>query len=307
MNKVFYIVLNNQRFMVLFLLLYHLMLCPPSLKGDNLLQGLKVGFHHSMQSTNKYPIRESRLLRLNEHWKNAKYLYDKYIINNTDELDSLRIPKRIHQIWLGSSFPERCKKFQKTWLAHHPDWEYTLWTEAEIEEFGLVNQDLYNAATNFGEKSDIARYEILYRIGGLYIDTDFECLKPFDSFHYYCDFYAGVDYGKGFAVFNGLIGSAPGNNILKHCIDNLPFSKNELGGFKEILSRTGPLYFTESIKKEIASSDERIVLFPVTYFYPWPWMYRNQNLPDQINSWIKPETFAIHHWHVSWNGGTVDR
>ena len=33
-----------------------------------------------------------------------------------------------------------------------------------------------------GEKSDIFRYEILYRFGGVYVDTDFECIKPFECF-----------------------------------------------------------------------------------------------------------------------------
>jgi hypothetical protein len=27
-------------------------------------------------------------------------------------------------------------------------------------------------------------------------------------------------------------------------------------------------------------------------------MYDNK--PEQIKSWIKPESFAMHHWHVSW-------
>ena len=41
-------------------------------------------------------------------------------------------------------------------------------------------------------KSDIARYEIIYRYGGVYIDTDFECLRPLDFLHYIYDFYTGI-------------------------------------------------------------------------------------------------------------------
>ena len=33
-----------------------------------------------------------------------------------------RIPKIIHQIWLGSPLPERYKQWQRTWTDNHPDW-----------------------------------------------------------------------------------------------------------------------------------------------------------------------------------------
>jgi mannosyltransferase OCH1-like enzyme len=42
-------------------------------------------------------------------------------------------------------------------------------------------QAAFDRASNFGEKSDIWRYEILFRLGGVYVDTDFECVRPFDS------------------------------------------------------------------------------------------------------------------------------
>ena len=34
---------------------------------------------------------------------------------------------------------------------------------------------------NFGEKSDILRLEILYQMGGIYVDMDFECLQNMDN------------------------------------------------------------------------------------------------------------------------------
>ena len=74
------------------------------------------------------------------------------------------IPKIIHQIWLGSSLPEKYKRFQQSWKKYHPDWTYILWSEKEIEEFGLKNKKIYDKTKNLGQKSDIARYEILYRI-----------------------------------------------------------------------------------------------------------------------------------------------
>ena len=41
----------------------------------------------------------------------------------------------------------------------------------------LKNQKAYSSAKNWGMKSDILRYEILQKFGGVYIDTDYECLQ----------------------------------------------------------------------------------------------------------------------------------
>ena len=91
-----------------------------------------------------------------------------------------RIPKIVHQIWLGGPVPEVYQAWMSSWLALN-GWEYKLWTDEELKTFHLHNKDLFDMAKNFGEKSDILRLEILFQYGGGYVDTDFECLRP-DSF-----------------------------------------------------------------------------------------------------------------------------
>lgn len=235
-------------------------------------------------------------------WSLAQSCYEKNWQKKTSIKKTKYIPKIIHQIWLGSPFPEKYKKLQETWLHLHPTWEYKLWTANDIKELGLVNQAAYDSVANYGQKADIARYEILYRFGGLYIDTDFECLKSFDEIHECCDFYSGIAVSAGVLSFNGLIGSIAEHPILKRCIQNIHITGST--NPQEILGQTGPQYFTNCIKKEINSPTAGIViLFPMTYFYPWPWWERNNNSREQIMRWVQPESFAIHHWYVSWNGG----
>ena len=41
---------------------------------------------------------------------------------------------------------------------------------SEVEQF--TTKDLIFEESNMGAKSDIARYEIVYRHGGMYLDTD---------------------------------------------------------------------------------------------------------------------------------------
>lgn len=239
-------------------------------------------------------------------WKNAKSSFDTHVVYNQKYQERVRIPKIIHQIWVGPNpFPERYKVFQKSWLEKHPDWQYILWTNELIEQFHLRNKMQYDATSNYGQKADIARYEILDRLGGLYIDTDFECLKPFDAIHHCCDFYAGVTSGPGFEVYNGLIGSIPGHPILKSCIDEInTYTKENLSreNFSsdpmDIIRKTGPIFFTKQIEKYFSLTINNIVLFPITYFYPWP-NYERDNTSN-IKKWFRPESYAVHHWHTAW-------
>jgi len=262
-----------------------------------------VPFHVGMKNSFWY---HPKLAEKDVMWQQVKNLYDTYVIDKVEYAEQVRIPKIIHQIWLGGPLPKKYYDWQKTWQKHHPDWEYKLWNEKDIEEFGLVNKHWYDQTPNLGQKSDIARYEILYRIGGLYVDTDFECTWPFDVFHLTSDFYAGImQWNTGFRLCNALIGSVPGHPILKACIETMNIdTKHHRDPRVNITYTTGPSHLTACFTQE-ASNGGRAVAFPVGYFYPWPWYKRKRGQHDKnkrkkILQWVRTETFAIHHWEESW-------
>lgn len=257
--------------------------------------GFGVPFSEGMRNFEWY--RDS-WTRTEPGWKLAAELYNKFIIDDLQYSDLPRIPKIIHQIWVGSPLPEKYLPLIATWQQFHPDWEYILWDDAMITALGLVNQAQYDATTNYGQKADIARYEILYRFGGVYADIDFECLRPFDVFHHVCDYYTGAAYSGRFSTFNGLIGAAPGNPIIKECIDTLNINDYYEGTPEHnILFTSGPFHQTRCF---IAKAHEggRAVAFPVDYFYPWPFSKKEDT--ENLSRWFKPETFAIHYWHAGW-------
>ena len=236
-----------------------------------------------------------------------KALYDKFIIKDFDYQLATRIPKIIHQIWLGSKLPQQYYTWQQSWIKHHPDWQYILWTDAEIEKLGLVNKPLYEACKSYGAKSDIARYEILYRYGGLYVDCDFECLQSCDIFHHGCDFYASCDNaenGNIMRITNGLIGVQPGHPIMKLCIEKIkqrPVAP--IIGAEQVIAATGPGLLTKCFFESSSEWDGPCVIFPATYFVPLPWHARfieATSSHERIKGWIKPESYAIHFWHGSW-------
>jgi mannosyltransferase OCH1-like enzyme len=135
------------------------------------------------------------------------------------------IPKVIHQIWIGdNAIPANYKYYLETWRKYHPDWEIKLWTKKEILQENFASKDLFDRARGFAEQSDIARYEILYRYGGLYIDTDVQCFANFDELHHKYDFYINMEppgvNKKIVSIVNMMIGAVPGHPIFAQALAN---------------------------------------------------------------------------------------
>jgi len=92
------------------------------------------------------------------------------------------IPKILHQIWIGPK--PAPTNLMKTWKEKHPDFEYILWTEQEIENrhLQLSCLDKINVIPEINGKADIIRWEILYQYGGYFVDADSICIEPFDVY-----------------------------------------------------------------------------------------------------------------------------
>lgn len=227
-------------------------------------------------------------------WQLLDKLFNDNYLNYQDSKVNV-IPKKIHQIWLGSPLPEKFKKLTDTWQRLNPEWEYKLWTDKDVKDIQIEKMDMYNAAKNFGMKSDILRYEILAQQGGVYVDTDFECLKPFDSLRYLY-FFASSAYTEYPYIYNSLIATIPHHHIIELCKTNLDiFYSGDKSAI--IMNGTGPYYFTKCFYSGIRHSDNNVVVFPVDYFFPLHHTDRNMENPM---SCIKEVSFAIHYWAVSW-------
>jgi len=229
-----------------------------------------------------------------ELYKFFRNLYNEHSPLQFTPDDQPRIPRIIHQIWLGSPVPEVFQKYIKTWKENHPGWKYKLWTDADVKKLKLHNQELYDKATNYGEKSDILRYEILYRAGGVYVDMDFECLRSLDLFHYTYDFYVGIQPLDSFylQLNNALIGSAPKHPILKQCIDGMKANEH----IKSIPAKTGPIHLTKCFFELAGKGDRRDIALPALYFYPLTCFAK----VCEREKWIKEGAYAVHHWARSW-------
>jgi mannosyltransferase OCH1-like enzyme len=207
-----------------------------------------------------------------------------------------KIPKKIHQIWLGGALPPSLLDLTNTIKDVNSDYEYKLWNESDIDDLQYLNRYLYNQTNNLGQRSDIVRYAILKQYGGIYLDTDFYGVKSFDSL-LHLDFFTGIAYDKEPTMFNGLIGSTPNNDLITE-INNIPSIQNNDG--MDVIRSTGPWYMTRKILAN-RTLTERFVCLPIPYFYPYPNFQQDKCYGDDFKKYIIDETICVHLWHSRWN------
>lgn len=256
-----------------------------------------------------FPVSSSSALEYRNNKKKFEALYNKNISFLAQDKDApSRIPKIVHQIWLGGEVPEDYILWMSTWM-NMEGWEYKLWRDRDVEKFSLHNRELYENAKDYGEKADILRYEILFREGGLYVDVDFENVNPelFNQLNKAFDFYAGLEPMEhrqpvnSPIVGNAIIASIPGHPILERVIldMNSHYNQNET---KWAVVATGPVYFTKKINEYIRLPDETYIniILPPTFFFPLTHSEVRTNVRNNFLKFIKPETAAIHYWSGSW-------
>lgn len=198
------------------------------------------------------------------------------------------IPRVFHQVWINRSnpdLPENFRAYRDGWLALHPDWEYKLWN---LDNLDFVPQrlDLLNSAKVYSQMADILRYEILLRHGGVYLDTDFECLRNIDPILAGVKNFSCSEDGRSVSV--GILGAVPNSIYMKRCVAALPAKLGQTNPAAE----TGPGLMTRVLLGDGVAGD--FTLFPREWFYPYNW-----NEPHRANEQF-PQAYAVHRWAHSW-------
>ncbi len=128
------------------------------------------------------------------------------------------IPHKIHYFWFGSG--EKSKEVIKcidSWKKNCPDFEIIEWNETNYDIHKHPFMEKAYEEKKWAFVSDYARLDILYNIGGIYLDTDVEVIKdlaPLCSNEAYMGFESPelVNDGHGF-------GCSPGMEIFKEMLD----------------------------------------------------------------------------------------
>ena len=92
------------------------------------------------------------------------------------------IPKIIHYCWFGGKpMPELPLKCIESWKKFLPEYELRLWNEETFDINSVPYVKEAYEARKFAFVSDYVRLWALEQEGGVYLDTDVEVLRSFDS------------------------------------------------------------------------------------------------------------------------------
>ena len=206
-------------------------------------------------------------------------------------MSNVVIPRLIHRIWIGSPIPPEFERFADSWARLNPEWEMRLWTDENRPR--LDNEHLWEQAPAIVPsrlvprfRSNLLRYELLFAYGGLYIDTDFEALKPIDSLIAGLPLFAAEE--RRGLIANGFMGSIPGHPFVRQLIDTAPASVARRPG-QPSWRTTGP----EHLTRTAAARPGELALVPAAAIYP----YHHTDLDDTGQHPTPPaDAFAHHVW-----------
>lgn len=189
------------------------------------------------------------------------------------------IPRTIHRIWLGDEeMPEELRRYGEGWAEQHPEWELRTWGDEDYER--LVPAAARVRARQAAEASDLLRYEILSRHGGVYVDTDVECRRPLDPLLEGISAFAAWEAPH--RVGTAILGCAPRHPAFE---DAAREARETAGLGPDSAFSTGPGFLTV-----VLAEHPDVTIFDSSLFYPYGW--DEPRPPDDAFD----GAYAVHHW-----------
>ena len=184
------------------------------------------------------------------------------------------IPQIIHQTWKTNEVPEKWQHFVNKVRQLNPDWEYRLWSDDDNDVFVKREfPDFYDTFNSFSKpimRADVIRYLIMYKIGGVYLDLDYEMLAPFEfgDHKLVLPKNRSVSFGDpADAIGNCIFASEPGHEYWSDVINDLKMNPPDIEDYGEVIDATGPglltrIYYASSYPD--IYTPERILYHPPT-------------------------------------------
>lgn len=217
------------------------------------------------------------------------------------------IPRIIHQSWKTKEVPQRWLALQQTWRALHSEYVYCYWTDEHNRNFVRDHHPdligLYDGYQLGINRAELARYLVLRHHGGIYVDMDFEALRPIDDLLTGPDLLFGLEpeihtarkpvreRGLTKIVCNAFIASVPAHPFWDHLLSRLIEARGETN----VLDATGPFLLTRACD----SWSGEIAFAPAALLYPFDNQQVRAMDPEALRA-AAGTAYAIHHWSGSW-------
>lgn len=222
---------------------------------------------------------------------------DCYIIPIMQKMEQrVTIPKTIHYCWFGGKeIPDFLKECMESWYKLCPDYEIRRWDESnfDVSKYPFTKQAAENK--KYGFITDVARLDILYQYGGIYMDTDVKLLKPFDDLLFNKGFVGVERWGN--INSGGGIGAVPHHPMIREMLDyrlKYPFIFED--GTQNI--ETNGLYETTPFVRHGMRIDNTLqivngmTVYPASVFHPYDYMSCEEKIEDN--------TISVHYFYGGW-------
>ena len=185
------------------------------------------------------------------------------------------IPKLLHQTWRDCQLPPLQSEWRKRCdVVLHSDWAFWLWTDADNRD--LVARDfpehidLYDGYKLEIERVDLFRLLVLFRHGGVYMDLDITCLRPFEAFPYLQSGMAifGWQDHKNETICNAFIAAPPAHPFIAFLINR---AHSNTTGSTSPLDVTGPSFVTQGFWawQHLLPNSSGVLVHPFPLIYPY--------------------------------------
>lgn len=199
------------------------------------------------------------------------------------------IPRVLHRIVLPPMEDEGY--VAENWVnfaALHPTWELKSWTSADPRDWQLVG-GLLAKSFSPAQRADLLRLEILWREGGVYVDTDCEPVRALDPL-LTAEMFIGSE--DGISLTNAVMGAEPGHPAIKAYIDAVVASFKP---YEPPHISTGPRVATE-----VLGQRTDVTVLPPVAFYPESFSHGGSN-PTPVAEFLDAGTYIVHRWAKTWS------
>jgi hypothetical protein len=207
-----------------------------------------------------------------------------------DPVARLLIPRVLHRVWLGGApMPRDDVRFGETFERCHPGWTFRLWTDADLAPLGLGGRESIRSRS-MSELSNLVRFEVLRRYGGVYVDTDVECRRSFEPLLRGVQAFAGLELPGRLGT--AVLGCVPGHPLFGRAARE---SRRTVGLGAHSADANGPYFLSLLAEQE----SDGLTLFGQEVFYPYLW-----DEPERRGEPF-PDAYAVHHWAKTWTDQRV--
>lgn len=214
---------------------------------------------------------------------------------------------QIHRIWLGGPMPEKYVHYGELWKQLNPSAVLLDWTEIDI--FGNFdiwhNKDVLEDMKANSEKpgadmiayythvADVIDYELLYKFGGWYFNTDMKPIKPLSELNINPDL-AYIAMEDNIHPVNMAMYAPEGHPFFKKVIEILP--QRYFGMPGAFMNATTGVQLLQQTLIEYNDFEHPVHMMNRNVFNPIHFSEFGYGEEPDLNREYPPETIAVHEW-----------